>query len=81
MISVVSNKGVIAYGYKEFILDTPEDLVNLKSDYTPGSIAFVISTSDKYMLNNSHQWVKITDSGGGSVDPTNTYVWDGGVIR
>lgn len=54
MISVVSNKGVIAYGYKEFILDTPEDLVNLKSDYTPGSIAFVISTSDKYMLNNSH---------------------------
>lgn len=83
MISSINkvNTDGSAYGIRRFLLDTPDDLANLKSDYTPGSIAFVISTSDKYMLNNAHVWVKISESSGGTVDPTNTYIWDGGVIE
>ena len=53
---------------------------------TPGSTAFVISTSNSYMLNNQNSWVKINlsnDSGGSSSpDPgtDNTYIWDGGDV-
>ena len=52
----------------------------------PGSTAFVISTSNSYMLNNQNSWVKVnlSNSSGGSSNPDpgtdNTYIWDGGDV-
>ena len=52
----------------------------------PGSTAFVISTSNSYMLNNQYSWVKVnlSNSSGGSSNPDpgtdNTYIWDGGDV-
>lgn len=60
--------------YKEYICDTPSDIANLptnkksgqpfdekidKNYATAGSIVFVISTSDVYMLNTKGVWTKI----------------------
>lgn len=79
------NIGNHSYGQVRFLLDTPDDLPNLKNTYAPGSRAFVISTSDEYMLNNQSKWVKIKKSsssggGGDTPDPDNTYIYDGGEI-
>lgn len=71
MISIYKQDGDITYGVKEFIIDTPSDLVDLPTNKTkvrPGSTAFVISTSEKYMLNNQEQWILLKGSGGGSGD-------------
>lgn len=61
MINVVSSKGVVDYGHKEFILDTPEDLNNLPKfqDCSPGSTAFIISTSQVYMKNGQGEWLEV----------------------
>ena len=49
----------INYMYKEFYIDTVEDLANIdKNICCPGSVAYVIATSDVYILNNSKEWIK-----------------------
>jgi len=47
--------------YREFLLDTPEDVVSLPSieEVAWGATAFVISTGDVYILNSKGDWVVI----------------------
>ena len=54
------------YNYKEFYLDTLNELnsVDIK-DACPGSVAYIISSSDVYILNANGQWIPQTGEGGG----------------
>lgn len=46
------------YNYKEYILDTKNDLVNINiSECCPGSIAYIIDSKELYILNNKKEWV------------------------
>lgn len=79
MISLYRQDGDIIYGVKQFILDTPNDLPNLTTNCRPGSLAFVVSNSEYFMLNNAKEWISVTlgaGSGGGSVTGD-----DGGFLR
>lgn len=85
MISVRANSRRIAYGVKQYTVDKEADLEKIiLSTTSPGSIAFVLETSTKYVLNNKGEWVKIksssgdSDSGGGSSGGDGDY--DGGSI-
>ena len=62
MVNITSQNGDVGYNVTEVVLDTPSDLEILKTEQwylAPGSSAFVISTSEVYMLNGSREWVKI----------------------
>ena len=62
MISIYSQNGEVEYRVTEYTLDTPDDLEQLKimgRNAAPGSSAFVIATSEVYILNNQREWVKI----------------------
>lgn len=87
MISVRANSRRIAYGVKQYTVDKEADLEKIiLSTTSPGSIAFVLETSTKYVLNNKKEWVKIkssssssgSGSGGGSSGGDGDY--DGGSI-
>ena len=56
MIGIVSNNGTHNYNYKEFVVDTPEDIQYLPKVCAAGSTAFVVSNGDVYMLNNLKEW-------------------------
>ena len=75
------------YGLKQFVVDTESDVATLPTldpTLVPGSTAFVIATSNTYMLNNKRSWVKLARSSSGSdtpdLDTNNTYIWDGGSV-
>lgn len=86
MISVYSNNHKVAYGIQHFILDTPDDLLKLNDKIRfPGSTAFIISTSQYYMLNSEKEWVEVnlfngnsSGSNSGNEDDDN---YDGGDIE
>lgn len=59
MINTTSNSGHTAYGLKEFILDTEADLDYLPIDVPMGSTAFIISTSQIYMINSKGEWKEV----------------------
>ena len=83
MINIVTSSGDVSYGVQNLVLDTPTDLTQLGTNFTVGSTAFIISTSDRYMLNSQKEWVLIQSGnggGGGEIDPDATYIYDGGVI-
>ena len=87
MYGLTHNNNKVVYGIKRFILDKEEDTKTLPTrGLTPGSTAFVISTSNSYMLNNQNSWVKVdlSNNSGGSSNPDpgtdNTYIWDGGDV-
>ena len=83
MYTIRANSNRIAYGVKRYTLDTIEDLkqLNISSAY-PGSTAFIIENSTRYILNNKRQWIKVAsstnggNSGGGNEDGD----YDGGSI-
>lgn len=58
MHRLYSHEGDVSYGIKEWVCDTPEDLTSLPVSEM-GSTAFVISSSEVYMLNSDREWVKI----------------------
>lgn len=58
MYKITSNDGDIAYGVKEFVCDTPDDLKDLPN-CAMGSVAIVISTAEVFMLNSKKEWVKL----------------------
>lgn len=67
MISVRANSRRIAYGVKQYTVDEEADLEKIiLSTASPGSIAFVLETSTKYVLNNKKEWVKVKSSSSGS---------------
>ena len=62
MINIYSQNGDIEYKIVEYILDNAQDLEELKAKATNaavGSSAFIIATSEVYMLNSLREWVKI----------------------
>ena len=63
---ISSQAGKVTYNLKELIVDTYDDIASIDvRKVAPGSTAFVIDSSEHYMLNNKYQWVKV-DIGGGS---------------
>lgn len=87
MITVDSkfNLGGKAYGAIRLLCDTQADVPNLDNykNYATGSEALVISTSERYMLNSSKEWILQKNSGGSGGDspsPDNTYIYDGGEV-
>lgn len=79
MISVGANRNRKAYGIKHYNIDTEQDLQHIDVDYEiMGTTAFVIETSQHYMLNGSKEWKKIkVGSGSGSSDD----IYDGGGVE
>ena len=73
MFSIASNSGEVAYGVTRFLIDTEAEVKDLPTYHTPGSSAFVIENSTRYILNNNHEWIKVvsSNSGGGSTNPDN----------
>lgn len=46
------------YNYKEYMLDSADELSELDvKNCCPGSVAYIISTGDVYMLNNKKEWI------------------------
>ena len=81
-INQAASSGSRVYGYKEFYLDTPDDLIKLGTYYAPGSKAYVISNSDIYTLNSQKQWIKTTfydkNAGSGGGSGSGDIIYDGG---
>ena len=56
---LVKQGGKLDYNYKEFYLDTDNDLSSIPvNDAWPGSVAYSISSGKVYMLNTSKQWIE-----------------------
>lgn len=46
------------YNYKEYVLDTKADLANINLALCcPGSVAYIVTTKEVYMLSNEKEWV------------------------
>ena len=58
MYNITANDGDVAHGINEFACDTVEDLATLPQ-CKMGSTAFVIATSEIYMINSKGEWVKL----------------------
>ena len=59
MINLLSQSGHQAYCIKEYVLDEPADLDNLPITDKMGSTAFIISTSQVYMINSKGEWKEV----------------------
>ncbi len=81
MISIGANRNRKAYGIKHYNLDTEADLatINVNREIM-GTTAFVIETSQRYMLNGSKIWKKIAGSTGGG-SGSNDDIYDGGGVE
>lgn len=85
MFSILSNSDKMAYGVKAYVLDLKSDLSSLPTNITPGSIAFIIESSQYYMLNTQGNWVAVTfcSSDGSSSEGGDTFdevIYDGGLV-
>lgn len=84
MYYLISNRGKVSYDIQRFVVDLETDITELPTDGAPGSTAFVIENGSRYMLNNERVWKLLpTASGsesGGTIDPTATYIYDGGIV-
>ena len=83
MISIGANRNKKAYGIKHYNLDTEAELskINVNREIM-GTTAFVIETSQRYMLNGAKEWKKIsmaTSGSGGSI-PDKDLIYDGGGV-
>lgn len=49
------------YNYKEYYVETADEIQNIEinEDICPGSVVFVITTSQVFMLNTKKEWVLI----------------------
>ena len=46
------------YNYKEYVLDTKDDLANINTgECCPGSVAYIIDSKELYVLNSKKEWV------------------------
>lgn len=59
MVNILSANGKVTYGVYEFICDKEEDIESLPNGVAVGSTAFVITTTNVYMINSEKEWVKI----------------------
>lgn len=44
------------FDWEEYVIDTPEDVINLPTVCGWGSMALCISTGDLYILNSNKEW-------------------------
>ena len=59
---MVKQGGKTDYNYKEFYLDDISELeliLQQEKEISPGSIAFIINTTDVYCLNSKMEWIKL----------------------
>lgn len=71
--SILSQSGHTAYGIKEFVVDTTDDIEKLPIDVPMESAALVIENGAVWMINSKHEWKEIvssSESGSGSSDTT-----------
>ena len=62
---LVKQGSKIDYNYKEYCLDTKNELLQInKSHCCPGSIAYVIDSTETYMLNSNKEWILQKKNGG-----------------
>ena len=66
MYTLVSNRGQLLHGQKEFICDYESDIDTLPVNGSPGSTAFVIDGVKTFMLNHQKKWILV---GGGNNTP------------
>lgn len=58
MAYLLRQGGKVDYNYKEYYLDTEEELSEIDvNSCCPGSIAFIITTGKVFMLTNKKEWV------------------------
>ena len=84
MINIAANGHRKAYGIKHYNLDTVEELKTLDPvGEVMGTTAFIISTSQYYMVNGSNEWKEINPKGSGSSTPEDDdeIIYDGGGIE
>lgn len=70
---ILSQSGHTAYGIKEFVVDTTDDIEKLPIDVPMGSAALVIENGAVWMINSKHEWKEImssSESNSGSSDTT-----------
>lgn len=71
---------------KKFVIDSFNEIYDIdKSQLSPGSTAFDISSSKTYMLNNKKQWIEVqisggSGSGGGGGGTSGEIIYEGGEI-
>lgn len=47
----------------EFLIDTPEEIGSVPTDYAPGSIAYTVDFEHIWHLSSAHEWISITGAG------------------
>lgn len=65
---IIKNSGHTAYGLKEYVVDTLQELNNLSIDDPQGSLATVINGGNLkyYMMNGNHEWKEVNLNSGSS---------------
>lgn len=74
--SIGAQHGKEAYNVKHYVVDCIKDMKKLPTSAAAGSTAFVVKSSQSFMLNNKRQWVEISPAGSGSQQEN--IIWDGG---
>lgn len=66
---------------KKFVIDSFNEIYDIDtSQLSPGSIAFDISSSKTYMLNNKKQWIEVQINTSGGTTPGGDIIYDGGGV-
>ena len=78
---ILSHAGKTTYGLKDYVVDKFDDIKTINTtDLATGSTAFVIETSEHYMLNSKKEWIKV-NLGSSKNDPDNyDIIYDGGIV-
>ena len=61
--NILSQSGHTAYGIREFVIDTDDDIENLPIDIPMGSAALSIESGNVFILNSKDEWKNV---GGGN---------------
>lgn len=56
-IGIIASNGIKAYGIQTYIVDTDEDIKQLRTTDKMGSTAYVINSGKEYILNGNKTWV------------------------
>lgn len=76
---IYASSGRRAYGIKDFVFDTYEDMQKEQNANT-GDTAFIINTSQYYMLNHQKQWIEIYPNGNSNSSEQHI-IYDGGSVK
>lgn len=59
MINYISQGGSTQYNVVELVVDTAAEIVDLPTNFAPGSTCLIIENSAIYMLGSDFQWHEI----------------------